>query len=272
MAYARDKFWMFGVRPHQDDVWLKDAKSVPTPYRFRSRITPAEGAMMLNAQNMMMINCEGEPVPYSSDAYGYAESFCKMKKVLWGGTGSGGFRIGNEERFICELADKYPNIAGEYLDDLTSAFYGDDKEERALALLKEIRENLDKAPRKMEIYVTWYWHEAPFPGMEKYVDAFTFWCWDSNDIPTLREKFEKAEPDFKGKKMLIGIYMYDFGARKPVPVELMEMQCNFALELLKEGRIDGVIFEANSVMGVGFESERWLRRWVDEVQYTVVPD
>ena len=66
--------------------------------------------------------------------------------------------------------------------------------------------------------------------------------------------------------------MYDFSARKPVPTELMELQCEYALGLLREGRIDGMIFEANSVMGVGLESERWLRDWVDRVQYTKVPD
>ncbi len=272
MAYARDKFWMFGVRPHQDDIWLKPSESCPAPYRFRSRITPCEGAMMLNAQNMMMINCEGEPVPYSEDAYGYAESFLKMKNVLWGGTGSGGFRIGNEEDFICRLAKEYPNIKGEYLDDVSSAFFGEDKAERTIKLLKEIRESLDKAPRKLDIYMTWYWHEELYEGMEKYIDAFTFWCWNSDEIPSIKEKFEKAEPKYKNKKILIGIYMYDFSQRKPVPVELMELQCEYALSLLKEGRIDGMIFEANSVMGVGLESEKWLRDWTERVQYTVVPD
>lgn len=272
MAYARDKFWMFGVRPHQDDIWLKPAEIIPTTYRYRSRITPAEAAMILNAQNMMMINCGGEPAPYGEESYGYAESFYKMKKVLWGGTGSNGFRSGNEEKFICDLAKDYPNIAGEYLDDFSSAFTGEDKPQKAVALLKEIRENLDKAPRKMEIYATWYWHEEPYPDMEKYVDAFTFWCWNSDDIPSIKEKFEAAEHKFKNKKVLLGIYMFDFGQRKPVPVELMELQCNYALELLKEGRIDGIIFEANSVMGVGFESEKWLREWTEKVQYTVVPD
>ena len=75
MAIARDKFWMFGVRPHQDDIWLKPPSGEKASYRYRSRITPAEGALILDTPNMLMINCEGEPVPYSEDAYGYAESF-----------------------------------------------------------------------------------------------------------------------------------------------------------------------------------------------------
>ena len=67
-------------------------------------------------------------------------------------------------------------------------------------------------------------------------------------------------------------YMYDFYNRKPVPNELMELQCNYALELLKQGRIDGMIFEANSVMGARLPSEYWLREWIETAKYTEVPD
>ena len=112
MSIVRDKLWLFGVRAHQDDIWRRiqteDRK------RFRSRITPGEAALMLDLHNVMMINCEGEPVPYSDDAYGYAESFITMDNVLWGATGSGGFRIGNEEKFICQLAEEYPNVRGAF--------------------------------------------------------------------------------------------------------------------------------------------------------------
>ena len=46
----------------------------------------------------------------------------------------------------------------------------------------------------------------------------------------------------------------------------------YALELLKQGRIDGMIFEANSTMGAGLPSEYWLREWVEQVKNTEVPD
>ena len=61
-------------------------------------------------------------------------------------------------------------------------------------------------------------------------------------------------------------------ARHPVPLDLMEMQCNVALKLLREGRIDGIIIEANSVMGIGLPSEKWLREWIESVKYTEIPD
>ena len=273
MAIARDKFWMFGVRAHQDDIWLKPPAGQAAKNRFYSRITPAEGAALLDVPNMLFIGCDGVPAPFSEDALGYAESFARMKRVLWGGIGSGGFRLGCEEAFTCELAKSHPNIIGEYLDDVTSRFrHEPDAPAKTVALLREIREGLRAAPRPMELYVTWYWHEEPYPGMTELVDGFCLFTWQSCELPLLRERFEAMEPSLAGKRILLGVYMYDFTTRAPVPEELMELQCEYALSLLREGRIDGIIFEANSVMGVGMPSERWLRDWIDRVKYTEVPD
>jgi len=41
---------------------------------------------------------------------------------------------------------------------------------------------------------------------------------------------------------------------------------------MKQGRLDGMIFETNAVMGVGLPSELWLRKWIDRVKNTEIPD
>jgi hypothetical protein len=45
----------------------------------------------------------------------------------------------------------------------------------------------------------------------------------------------------------------------------MKKQCETGLKWLKEGRNDAMIFLTNCTMGMGFESEKWLRNWIDEV-------
>ncbi len=277
MAIARDKFWIFGVRPHQDDVWLSEVVMGQNRHsRFkRSRITPAEAALMLDVPNMLMINCNGEPAPYSEDAYGYAESFCRLKNVLWGATGSSGFRAGNEEKFICDLAKEYPNIKGAFMDDFFSKFRNDAEGHRqAKELLKEIRGGLDKACRPMELYMVYYTRDTGRLDEELagYLDGITLWTSLSADLVNLEENFEKIEKKFPSHKKLLGVYMYDFRGRHPISDELMEHQCEFGLRMMKEGRIHGMIFEANSVMGVGLSSERWLRNWVEKVKNTPIPD
>ena len=273
MALARDKFWLFGVRPHQDDIWLGHQEK--PPYNKWSRITPAEGAFMLDVPNMMLINCDGIPVPFSVDAYGYAESFCRLNKVFWSVTGSGGFRAGNEEAFLCDLAEKYPNVCGAFMDDFFMKFRGyPDADDRAEALLKEIRTGLDKACRPMELCVVWYAHEMTEvnPRLLRYIDTISLWTADYHELPLLEERFETIEKHFPNQKKLLGIYMYSFKCGEPIPNDMMELQCELGLKLMKEGRLDGMIFEANSVMGVGLPSEYWLRNWIDRRKNTVVPD
>lgn len=274
MAIMRDKLWIFGVRAHQDDIWLFNSpevtKTIPT-----SRITPAEAALMLDVPNVLMLNCDGVPAPFSDDAYGYMESFCRMKNVLWNSTGSGGFRVGNEEAFICELANRYPNVTGTYLDDLFLRFSAEaDSKEKCSAFLAEVREKLDRAPRRMDIYATWYTHDIDSlePKIMDYIDGLALWTWKSEELPLLEERLNKIAEAFPKQKKLLGIYFYDFNSRKPVPVELMKHQCETGLRLLKEGKIDGMIFEANSTMGVRLPSELWLREWLEEVKYTEIPD
>ena len=52
----------------------------------------------------------------------------------------------------------------------------------------------------------------------------------------------------------------------------MEFQCELGLQWLKEGRIDGMVFETNSTMGVRLPSELWLRDWIQRVKDTEIPD
>lgn len=273
VTIARDKFWIFGVRPHQDDIWL-GKRDEDRNYK-RSRITPAEAALMLDVPNVMMIICDGEPAPFSEDAYGYAESFCRLNKVLWGSTGSCGFRAGNEEQFICELAEKYPNISGAFMDDFFGKFRGSpDAAKQANALLKEIRAGLDKAPRRMDLYTVGYTHEYDEmePGLMEYIDGISLWTWNCEELPLLESRFEAIEKKLPKQKKLLGIYMFDFPSGMPVPLKLMEHQCELGLRLMKEGRLDGMIFETNSVMGVGLPSEKWLREWLETAKYTEIPE
>lgn len=273
MAKANDKFWLFGVRAHQDDIYLRPGA---WGQARGTRITPAEGAFMLGVPNLMMIQCDGDPAPFSVEARQYCESFTPLKRVLWSSTGSGGFRTGNEEEFIVQLARDYPNVMGTYLDDFFGRFgkiTGPDFKKQALAELHEIRRKLDAAPRRLDIYVTWYTHE--FSGVDHdiidCIDGLTLWTWRSEELEQLAERYERIEKAFPRHRKLLGVYMYDFASQQPITVERMELQCELGLRLLREGRLDGMIFEANSVMGLRMPSELWLRKWLDKVRDIDVP-
>lgn len=277
MAIAKDKFWMFGVRAHEDDKWLLPAiQGTPTQHFYDSRITAGEGAFMLDIPNMLMVVVDSDPAPYSKNAIGYMESFCRMKNVMWGAC-RGGEINEYELGFILQLAQEYPNLTGVFMDDVSeilksTQYTVEEKQTIFLDMLKRSRDVLNQADRKLDTYITWYWHDDPVPGMLDYVDGLSLWTWDSRELPLLKERFEALEKKCQGLKLMLGIYMYDFKNRKPISDDMMEMQCNYALELLKEKRIEGVIFHANTVMGVNMTSEHWLRRWITENKNTAIPD
>jgi len=267
---VRDKFWLFASRAHDDDVWL--GKNTSDRFTRWSRITPAEGALMLDIPNIIMIVSDGVPAPYSSDAYGYMESFSRMKNVLWSISGSGGFRAGNEEKFICDLAKRYPNVTGAFADDFIRSGMTPDETAEKLSIIDNARSVLDTACRPLEMWLTFYTRDIESCDESLYgkFDALSLWTWEYKELDNLEKNFEALEKKFPDKKKYLGIYIYDYPSGVPVPVEYMEKQCEYGLSLIKSGRADGMIFLTNCVMGVGLPSEYWLRDWIDSVKDTEV--
>ena len=276
MAKAIDKYWLFGVRAHQDDTLLDALGRGGGKRRCGSRITPAEGAFMLGVPNMIMVTGDNaEPVPFTHDAYQYCESFRPLKRVMWSSCGSSGWRNGNEEAFICDISHKYGNICGAYLDDFFTRFGSKPQEhtDELLACIQEIRAKLSAAACPMPVYVTAYMHGMKdiAKSVMDLVDGLVFWTWQSKELPLLPERFQQAEEACPKHKKLLGIYMYDFTTREAVDMELMKFQCEYGLEMLKAGRVEGLVFEANSVMGIGLPTEEYLREWIAQTRDVEVP-
>ena len=224
---------------------------------------------MLDVPNVIMITSDCDPAPYSKNAYGYMESFCRMQNVVWSITGSGGFRAGNEEDFVCHLTECYPNVSGVFADDFLGQGQSStmtDEEKRAMVL--SIRKKLDTACRPLSMWLTVYTRdiESCDPSLYGLFDNLTLWTWEYRELENLSRNFERFEQKFPSNKKYLGIYILDYPSKQPIPDEYMELQCEYALKLLREGRIDGMIFLTNCVMGVGLSSEYWLRQWIDRVK------
>jgi len=50
----------------------------------------------------------------------------------------------------------------------------------------------------------------------------------------------------------------------------MKKQCETGLRWIQEGKIDGMIFLANTTMDIGLESVEWTRQWIKEVGNTSI--
>ena len=270
----RDKLWIFGVRAHQDDAYLGHSSPLS---RFGSSMTPAEAAFYLNVPNMIMVTCQGDPIPFSQRAEQYMLSYTPCSRVLWSVDSSFSEKPGEGADYVLDLSRRYPNLTGAFSDDFIGRFRrfeGEEKLRKAAEYIRTVRETLDRADRHLDLYVVYYTHEIDEAHREifRMADGLTNWTWNCQDLPKLEENLEKLHDFMPDKKLLNGVYLFDFPSRKPVPADLMEFQCETSRRLMHEGRLDGMIFECNATMGVGSPNDPWLREWIRVHGDEEVPD
>jgi hypothetical protein len=96
--------------------------------------------------------------------------------------------------------------------------------------------------------------------------VLTLWTWNADELPALEKNLAALEAIAPAsRRIALGLYMWDFPNRRPVPLELMKHQCELGLKWLHEKRIQEMIFLANSVLDVGLPSAEFARDWIAKV-------
>jgi hypothetical protein len=250
---VRDRLWIFTcVAGADNEGW-----GLPRP----SRMTPAEGALYLGVPNLLLIRWKGKPaIPFDP----YAISFRPMKRVVWSLVGSGGKTEAEARKHALELPARFPNVVGFIMDDF---FKPDGSGQLSVDELKALRDQLTIAGRKRDLYVVLYEHQFGLPVAEslEFCDKITFWTWRSEKLDQLEANFERLERLAPNHGKLLGCYLWDFGNKGPMPLARMKAQCQLGLRWLHQGRIEGIVFLANTVCDLELESVEWTRRWIAEV-------
>ena len=265
---VRDHFWIWAhIERAYDNSW-----GLPR----NGRITPVEGAYYLGVPNIIFIRYEGKPAPPFEQ---YAVPFRPLKRVYWSIVGGGGTTSDEEREQVFKLAANMPNMVGMFMDDFfqfstdaePQAPAGKDSEAPAaltLDQLRKVREKLVVNGRRLDLAVTLYTTALDKPGIRSHLehcDVISLWTWEAKDLPQLEENFTRYRAMFPNKRTLLGCYMWDFGASKPMPIDLMKKQCEFGLRMLREGQIEGLIFLASNICDLDLETVEWTRRWIAEV-------
>ena len=133
--------------------------------------------------------------------------------------------------------------------------------------LRELRERLVIDGRRRDLYVVLYSHQLGLPvgGHLALCDKITFWTWHSEDLASLEANFERLEALAPDHGKLLGCYLWDYGNKAPRPLDRMKRQCELGLRWLREGRLEGLIFLANTVCDLELDAVEWTRRWIAEV-------
>jgi hypothetical protein len=262
---VRDRLWLWGHPPMLQDAVERWA--LPSP----CYTTLAEGAQYLSIPNGVMVRPAGAPdTPYRQ----LAVPLRPLRRLVWSVVGPSGATEPRDRDRILKMAAEAPNVTGVMMDDF---FFSEGKRKqtgRAAALsvdeVRELAARLKAGPRKLDLWVVAYYHliastEDYLREYLKHFDVLTFWTWRSDDLVRLQPNFEGIEKLVTSHRKVLGCYFWDFAAKKPVPLDKMQHQCELGLKWLKEGRLDGMLFLSACFCDLELENVEWTRRWIQKV-------
>jgi len=255
---VKDRLWIFAVEQACDDTYY----NIPI-----TRVTPVEGAYYLGVERLAMIVSREGPYPPLEP---YLRIMRPLKEVVWSIVDSGGvtgWAQGKELDMLCDLACRFPNITGIFMDDFFNGKPEDGYAVHSIEKLTRIREKLVLPHRTLDLWAVLYRHQLDLPVIEhlNMCDVVSFWEWWGRELPHLETNLEKLERLVPDKRRSLGIYLWDYGDRAPMPLDLMQHQCRLGLEWLKSGRIDSMMFLTNYLLDQDFEAVEWTREWIAEV-------
>jgi hypothetical protein len=257
MSTVRDRMWM----------WGHEAGSHDTGYNIgqTSRMTPAEAAFYMDIPNMIMVRYRDKPeIPFDQ----HAIAFRPLKEVFWSVVGAGGRSSQEELNHVLELSKRFPNITGIFLDDFfrTPGTEGN-QGVMSVAEIQALRDRLVVDGKRLELGVTLYTHQLDM-ALGPYLDLcdwVSLWTWNAPDLKDIEANFAKCEQLSPNSKKMLGLYLWDYGLKQPMPLDLMKMQSETALRWLREGRIDGMIFLASCICDLELDTVKWSRDWIRKV-------
>ncbi|MDD3586788.1 MAG: twin-arginine translocation signal domain-containing protein [Thermoguttaceae bacterium] len=254
-----DRLWVWA---HQVNAY-KNAFGLPGNTKFQ----PIDGVRYLGVPNVIMVGYNDIPTPPFDDYY-HKQHFDELKRIYWSFVGASGRTSQAERLAVLDLVARYPNVKGVFMDDL---FRGHPKKDATempasctLAELELVKKSLGQTGKQPDLGVTLYTTNL-VPLIKKhldYCDVVSFWTWKAVDLKRLEENFEKYRAIVPGKRTLLGIYMWDFGMNKPMPMDMMELQCELGRQWLRQGKIEGMIFLATNVCDLGLETVTWSKEWI----------
>ena len=259
----KEKFWLWGQSPNSH-----------YGYGFGdSRMTAVEGCMFFGIERCCRVTMRGNPAPpFDQESL----AMLPLKEVVWSIVGAGGMANHNDGKGdldeVIRQAKMFPNVTGGVLDDFFVS-----AERRAAfnpQIVADMRTRMQQETgRDMKLWVVVYENnlELPIRDHLNACDVVSFWTWkNAENLKDAEKNFETLREMTPGKIHMNGMYLYDYGNRQPLPLDLMKQQCALYEKLLLDGRSQGLILCSNCCADVGLETSLWTRDWLREIGETEI--
>jgi hypothetical protein len=271
---VRDRLWVF-CNPRNADYNM---------VRERSVMSPLESAVYLGVPNILMVNQypggqdkalpgqEGWYQPWEPPLDQYAYPLKVLKRVAWSIVGAGGVTNDSERKQVLDMALHTPNFVGVYMDD----FFHNKPEGKPASLsldeLRAIQQQLKGSSKELDLFVTLYTNQLnrPIADYLNLIDVVTLWTWDDADLGNLEANLTRLERLAPKCRKMLGCYTAAINKKQTpqwmaMPIPAMQHQCEVALRLLRDRRIDGIIIYGCTTMDLNWKSVDWTREWIQRV-------
>ena len=258
-----DRLWM----------WGHHAKSVSDGV---SGIPPGPEVDMAEACRRMAIpGCavvRWRNMPTAEEVPAYMRQFDGFRRVAFSVTDGAKGTFEEKVALGLDLAGKMPNLSMFFLDDFFVYSCGLTQPVEAI---RALRGRL--APLGVKLAVVLYAdQDGVRPELKDYLDLcdeISFWFWHGRNVTGIESEVAKLRelvgPD---KTVLLGQYMWDFGDGRPMPPDLMRLQLDASLRLLRSGGVQGLVFHCTPIVGRGLEAVDVSREWIAQHAAEIVPE
>ena len=229
---------------------------------FECKMSPEQFAAEYGIKNSFIVSYGGNIQPPFNDL---AKRMSSLSQVKWSVLGDASSplpeaELGNTEDVIDVLTDA-KNINGCVMDDFFSA---ERMERFPPKVLKKIQNRLNE--NNLDFWCVLY-NGRIDEDLSEYLDCFdgvSFWIWGCDKIVNVDKYLERYFEITKGKKKMLGIYLYDYldDKTQPMDIKLFEMQLSKYFDLLRENKIDGIIFCSNTVGDAPLETNKLLKEYI----------
>ena len=251
----RDRLWMWGHHAQMcHKSGFKNGRKWEGP-----TVEQAEGCRLMGIPNDCFIRWGNMPAHPWGD---YIQQFHQLKRFTFGITDGGNGSVWDKlDWAINEIKPAFPNFTGGFLDDFFSVKSLTQTEDA----VRKIADRLHENDLRLSI-VVYSDQDGIKPSFKPYLDMCdetSFWCWHSKNLGKHEEAVRRMR-DFIGpeKSLLMGVYMWDYTLGAPVPEERMEMQLEFALRLLREEIVTGLIFHPTYSAALDVPAVNLAKHWI----------
>ncbi len=248
-------------------VWGNPELVKPGRHTYKTFVEagPARRAELLGVPNIAMAGLGLPEDDHEADRL--TREVAGFRRIVWEITPDGPavgppFVYRRTIERVRALARRYPNLCGVLLDDMSTQKIKRGFQPRHV---REIRGQLSAGDSGLKTWGVLYTMSMDRPGIGDYVkalDVINLWEWHAKNLNCLEANVARCEKEYASKPVVLGLYLYDYGAGRRMPQDLLEAQCQTALQLAHQRRIVGIVF---LTINNDSQAVRWTAEWIARV-------